>query len=168
MSGPGFGVESGGTRIAGEVRRTASVEETEALGAALAPALEAGDLIVLRGPLGAGKTRLVAGLARGIGAPGRVRSPSFTLLHEYRGRLPLFHADLYRLETRDVPGLGLEEALEQGPLAVEWGDRLPADLLADALFVEFTLDSEHERTLRASAAGPRGQALLEAWRRLPA
>jgi tRNA threonylcarbamoyladenosine biosynthesis protein TsaE len=82
------------------VRRTRSVEETEALGEALAPALQAGDVVVLQGPLGGGKTRLVAGIVRGLGATGRARSPSFTLLHEYQGRLTLFHADLYRLEPR--------------------------------------------------------------------
>ncbi len=148
------------------VRRTDGPEATEALGEALAPALEAGDLVALIGPLGSGKTRFVAGLARGLAARARVRSPSFTLLHEYRGRLPLFHADLYRLEPRDVPDLGLEEALEQGPLAVEWGDRLPAELLADALALEFTLVSERERDIAARGSGPRGRALLEAWRAL--
>jgi tRNA threonylcarbamoyladenosine biosynthesis protein TsaE len=153
---------------AGEApRRTQSPEATEALGRALAPALRTGDLIALHGPLGSGKTRFVAGLALGLDARARVRSPSFTLLHEYRGRLPLFHADLYRLEPRDVPGLGLEEALEQGPLAVEWGERLPPAMLADALAIRFELVSENERALHASGRGPRGLELLEAWRRLP-
>lgn len=147
-------------------RRTRGAEATEALGAALAPALEAGDLVALIGPLGSGKTRFVAGLARGLAARSRVRSPSFTLLHEYRGRLPLFHADLYRLEPRDVPDLGLEEALDQGPLAVEWGDRLPPALLADALVLEFRLVSELERDITARGSGPRGRVLLEAWREL--
>jgi tRNA threonylcarbamoyladenosine biosynthesis protein TsaE len=149
------------------VRRSLSVEATEALGEALAPALEAGDVVVLQGPLGGGKTRLVAGLARGLDAAARVRSPSFTLLHEYRGRLTLFHADLYRLEPRDVPGLGLEEALERGALAVEWGDRLPEELRSDALIVSFELVSEHERVLTAIGRGPRGSALGDAWRKLP-
>ncbi|HTO91045.1 MAG TPA: tRNA (adenosine(37)-N6)-threonylcarbamoyltransferase complex ATPase subunit type 1 TsaE [Candidatus Sulfotelmatobacter sp.] len=149
------------------VRLSAAVEETERLGEALAKSLEPGDRLLLLGPLGAGKTRLVAGLARGLGVKARVRSPSFTLLHEYHGRVPLYHADLYRLEERDVAGLGLEEALERGALAVEWGDRLPAGLRDDALTLEFELISERERRVTARAEGPRGHALLEAWRRLP-
>ena len=145
-------------------RRTDSPEATERLGEAFAPHLAAGDLLVLTGPLGAGKTRLVAGLARGLGAKGRVRSPSFTLLHEYAGTLPLFHADLYRLETREVDALGLDEALERGALVVEWGERLPAGTLADALTITFAIEGEHERSLVANATGPRGAELLAAWR----
>jgi len=141
-----------------------SAEETERLGASLAPHLAAGDLVALSGPLGAGKTRFVAGLARGLGYAARVRSPTFTLLHEYPGALPLFHADLYRLEARDVPGLGLDEALERGPLVVEWAERLPASYLGDALFVELEVASETTRRLTVSAAGTRGSALLDAWR----
>lgn len=148
-------------------RRSDSVEATERLGERLAPHLEPGDLVALVGPLGAGKTRLVAGLARGLGARGRVRSPSFTLLHQYTGRVPLFHADLYRLETREVEGLGLEEALERGPLVVEWGDRLPAADLADALRLEFEVTGPESRAIAASASGPRGRALLAAWEALP-
>ena len=104
MNGPGAPEGPGSVR-----RVTASAEATERLGAALAAGLRAGDVLVLTGPLGAGKTRLVAGLARGLGAPGRVRSPSFTLLNEYRGALPLHHLDLYRLAGHDADGLGLEE-----------------------------------------------------------
>lgn len=147
-------------------RRTHSPEATERLGEAFAPHLAAGDLVVLTGPLGAGKTRLVAGLARGLGAKGRVRSPSFTLLHEYAGALPLFHADLYRLETREVDALGLDEALERGALVVEWGERLPAASLADALTITFTIEGEHDRSFVANATGPRGAELLAAWRAL--
>jgi tRNA threonylcarbamoyladenosine biosynthesis protein TsaE len=149
-----------------EARRTSSAEETERLGEALARSLEIGDRLVLLGPLGSGKTRFVAGLARGLSAGARVRSPSFTLLHEYHGRLPLFHADLYRLESRDVAGLGLEEALERGVLVVEWGDRLPASFREDALTLEFELISDRERRMSARGDGPRGRALLAAWRSL--
>jgi tRNA threonylcarbamoyladenosine biosynthesis protein TsaE len=149
------------------VRRTGGVEETERLGEALAASLAPGDRIVLLGHLGCGKTRFAAGLARGLGAPSRVRSPSFTLLHEYHGRITLFHADLYRLDPRDVPGLGLEEAAERGVLAVEWGDRLPEGLRADALTLEFELVSENEREIAASASGPRSRVVLEAWRAIP-
>jgi tRNA threonylcarbamoyladenosine biosynthesis protein TsaE len=143
------------------------VEETERLGESFAAGLVEGDVLVLCGPLGSGKTRLVAGLARGLGASARVRSPSFTLLTEYRAAPPLFHVDLYRLEGSDVDGLGLEEPLDRGVLAVEWGEKLPAWLREDALTLEFEILSENERAIRASAAGERGEELLAAWRLAP-
>lgn len=150
------------------VRRvTAAVEETERLGEALAAGLVAGDVLVLTGPLGSGKTRFVAGLARGLGARSRVRSPSFTLLNEYRGALLLHHLDLYRLEGRDVDDLGLEELVDEGVLAVEWGEKLPGWLRADALTLCFEVLSEQERGVTAGATGGRGRELLALWRRLP-
>jgi len=152
----------------GTRRVSSSVEETERLGEALAAALVTGDVLVLSGPLGSGKTRFVAGLARGLGAKSRVRSPSFTLLNEYRGALTLHHLDLYRLEGPDVEGLGLEELVDEGALAVEWGEKLPAWLREDALTLGFEVLSESERALTASAAGPRGAALFAVWQRLPA
>lgn len=150
-------------------KRTASVEATERLGTAFAPALRAGDVIALRGDLGAGKTRFVAGLARGLDPRARVRSPSFTLVNEYLGvpgGLSLFHLDLYRLGTGEVDGLGLEEYAERGALAVEWGERLPSGWLTEALMLAFTAGEGDTRTIAASAWGGRGKALLEAWRAL--
>lgn len=163
MNGPRPAGAPGGTR-----RVTVSAAATERLGTALAAALAAGDVLVLTGPLGAGKTRLVAGLARGLGATSRVRSPSFTLLNEYRGALPLHHLDLYRLEGAEADGLGLEELVEDGVLAAEWGERLPGWLRADALTIAFEVLGEEERALTAAGSGARGLALLEAWRALPA
>ena len=124
-------------------------------------------MLVLTGPLGSGKTRFVAGLARGLGARSRVRSPSFTLLNEYRGALTLHHLDLYRLEGPEVDGLGLEELVDDGALAVEWGEKLPAWLREDALTLVFEVLSERERAVTASPAGPRGAALLAVWERMP-
>jgi len=144
-------------------RTTASAEATEGLGEGLAPALEAGDVIALRGPLGAGKTRFVAGLARGLAAGARVRSPTFTLVNEYPGRILLVHLDLYRLEPAEVAALGLEHYLEHGALVAEWGEKLPFARRADALSLEFAIVSEHERAITAEAAGDRGAALLAAW-----
>ncbi len=149
-------------------KHTRSVEGTDQLGVAFAPALQLGDVVALRGPLGAGKTRFVAGLARGMSPSARVRSPSFTLVNEYLGALPLFHLDLYRLEgMRDVEGLGLEEYAERGALVVEWGERLPSAWLAEALMIAIEPGEGDARVLRASAFGGRGKALLEAWRALP-
>jgi tRNA threonylcarbamoyladenosine biosynthesis protein TsaE len=145
-------------------RRSRSAAETAGLGEALAPALEAGDVVALSGPLGGGKTCFVTGLAHGLEAKARVRSPSFTIVNEYRGRLPLIHLDLYRVETGDVAALGLEEQLERGALVVEWGEKLPGHLLREALSLRFEIASEAERVICASAARGRGLALLEAWR----
>ncbi len=149
-------------------RITRSAEETARLGEALAPALATGDVIALMGELGAGKTRFVAGLARGLACRARVRSPSFAIVNEYHGRLLLLHLDLYRIDPRDLGGLGLDEYLERGVLAVEWGERLPERDRAVALTIRFTAPDPDTRELVASAESGRGLALLEAWSRLPA
>ena len=149
-------------------RRSAAVEETERWGAALAPALQCGDVLALSGPLGAGKTRFVAGLARGLAAAARVRSPTYTLVNEYPGRLMLAHLDLYRVTTSEAEALGLEEYLERGVLVVEWGEKLPAPWRAEALTLEFAILSERERVITASARAGRGVELLAAWRNLDA
>ena len=149
-------------------KRTSSVEATERLGAAVARELRPGDVLALSGPLGAGKTRLVAGLVHALSPGARVRSPSFTLVNEIEGELPVFHLDLYRLDDgREVESLGLEEYAERGVLVVEWGERLPHPWLANALRVAVTPLSEEERTFTASGEGDRGRALLAAWCALP-
>lgn len=142
-----------------------SAGETERAGAGLAKSLDAGDVIALSGPLGAGKSRLVAGVARGLGCPAPVRSPTFTLINQYSGRLTLFHADLYRVDPADVEGLGLSECLGLGALVVEWGEKLPQSLRAEALTLEIESLAENQRRFVA-LAGPaaRGARLLEAWR----
>jgi tRNA threonylcarbamoyladenosine biosynthesis protein TsaE len=138
---------------------------TERLGAALATALEPGDIVALTGPLGAGKTRFVVGLARGLAAAARVRSPTFTLINEYRGRIRLMHVDLYRLDDREVGPLGLEEALEDAAVVVEWGEKLPVDWRREALRIRFEAVGIGERRLTAEADGERARALLEQWSR---
>jgi tRNA threonylcarbamoyladenosine biosynthesis protein TsaE len=109
-------------------RTTQSEDETADIGRELAASLEPGSVVLLFGDLGAGKTAFVRGLAEGLGVgPDEVSSPTFTLIQEYRGgRLPMFHADLYRLNhPREVEELGLEEIGEGGVLAVEWAEKLP-------------------------------------------
>lgn len=100
--------------------------ETAAVGRALAETLAAGDVVLLYGDLGAGKTAFVKGLAEGLGVPrDEVSSPTFTLVQEYRGgRLTLFHVDLYRLDDpREIDDLGLDELAEAGVVAIEWAEK---------------------------------------------
>jgi tRNA threonylcarbamoyladenosine biosynthesis protein TsaE len=105
---------------------SASEQDTIEAGHELATRLSAGDIVLLYGDLGAGKTAFVRGLARGLGAAAAdVSSPTFTLIQEYRGgRVPLFHADLFRLTPGEATDIGLDEVGEDGVLAIEWADRL--------------------------------------------
>jgi tRNA threonylcarbamoyladenosine biosynthesis protein TsaE len=103
---------------------TESEDETTAAGEQLAAALRGGDVILLYGELGAGKTAFVRGLARGLGAPeADVSSPTFTIIQEYVGRVPLYHVDLYRVEPSEVEDLGLEELVSgDAVVAIEWAE----------------------------------------------
>lgn len=143
-----------------------SPAETRALAARLGARLAPGDVVALMGELGSGKTEFVHGLAQGLEVPPQVpvASPSFTLVHEYPGRLTLVHIDLYRLE-KVPPDLlpDLEEYLA-GPqaVAVEWAERL-ADLLPpDHLEVHLAITGPKKRTLTLFPHGPRSQKLLQA------
>src|SRR3954471_11671309 len=112
-------------------RITRSEAETISVARDIAASLSAGDVLLLSGDLGAGKTAFVRGLAEGLGVSrDEVSSPTFTLIQEYRGgRLPLFHVDLYRIEDpREFDELGLDEIAEDGVLAVEWAEKLDTRL----------------------------------------
>ena len=116
--------------MATQVFETSSEEETSAVGERLGASMRAGEVVLLYGELGTGKTAFVRGLARGLGAPPEdVTSPTFTLIQEYRGRVALYHVDLYRLAPREVDDLGLDELAAGGVLAIEWAgrwtDRIP-------------------------------------------
>ena len=103
-----------------------SADDTRGTGRRLGMAAAAGDVLLLDGPLGAGKTVLVQGLAEGLGSKAEVISPTFVLVRQYRGRLELVHADLYRLDDRvEIEALGLLELSADGVLALEWADRAP-------------------------------------------
>lgn len=115
-------------------------EATIAFGRAYAARLAAGDVLALTGELGAGKTHFVKGLAAGLGAGVEVTSPTFTLIHEYpAGRLPLFHFDLYRLESEDeLLRIGFDDYLDaRGVLALEWADKFPALLPPHTRWLRF-------------------------------
>lgn len=113
------------------IAESQSEADTIAVARELARTLRAGDVVLLSGNLGAGKTAFVRGLAEGLGiGPEEVSSPTFTIVHEYAGgRLTLYHADLYRLERTATEDIGLEEmGVKDGVLAIEWPDRLTHDL----------------------------------------
>lgn len=136
----------------GESRVTRSEDETAAVARHLAAGLKAGDVLLLSGNLGAGKTAFVRGLAAGLGIdPDEVSSPTFTLVHEYRGgRLTLYHADLYRLERVATEDLGLEEmGVSEGVLAIEWPDRMSREL-SGARKVQIEIVDENTRRLSFS------------------
>jgi tRNA threonylcarbamoyladenosine biosynthesis protein TsaE len=117
-----------------------NVEATVAFGRDFAARLVAGDVLALCGELGAGKTHFVKGLATGLGASTEATSPTFTLIHEYRdGRLPLFHFDLYRLESEDeLLRVGFDDYLDSGGvLAIEWADKFPALLPPHTRWLRF-------------------------------
>jgi tRNA threonylcarbamoyladenosine biosynthesis protein TsaE len=117
-----------------------SVEETRALGEELGRAvLRAGDVVVLSGELGTGKTALAQGVGRGLGVEGPVVSPTFTLVREYEGRVRLCHVDVYRLErVQEFHELGFEEQLEESVTLIEWGEAAGSALPADRLEVRLT------------------------------
>jgi tRNA threonylcarbamoyladenosine biosynthesis protein TsaE len=109
---------------------TSAAEETEAAGEELGRRLRRGDLVLLKGELGAGKTTFVRGVARGTGSTSAVASPTFQLVRIYPGRQQLAHVDLYRLEKGDdLSDLGLDELLDSGAVVVEWGERLASPLV---------------------------------------
>jgi tRNA threonylcarbamoyladenosine biosynthesis protein TsaE len=109
-------------------RDTSSAAQTEAAGEELGRRLRPGDLVLLKGELGAGKTTFVRGMARGVGSAAPVASPTFQLVRIYPGRVQLAHVDLYRLVKDDeVCDVGLDELLDAGAVVIEWGERLTGD-----------------------------------------
>jgi tRNA threonylcarbamoyladenosine biosynthesis protein TsaE len=115
--------------VTADALTTTTEEETSAAGERLAASLRPGDVVLLYGDLGAGKTAFVRGMARGIGAnPDEVSSPTFTIVQEYAGRdVTLYHVDLYRLEPAEVEDLGLDELVSaDGIVAIEWAARWPS------------------------------------------
>ncbi|MBQ3704952.1 MAG: tRNA (adenosine(37)-N6)-threonylcarbamoyltransferase complex ATPase subunit type 1 TsaE [Clostridia bacterium] len=136
--------------------RTESAEETRALGVRLAAELRAGDVILLEGPLGAGKSELARGIAQGMGVRETVTSPTFTILNVYSGeRLPLYHFDWYRLESaEELYEMGMDEYLGgDGVALVEWPGRCPEALPADFLMIEISPEGEETRRIRAVRHG---------------
>jgi len=147
------------------VLHAASAEETKAWGRKLAHLLFPGAVIGLEGELGAGKTCFVKGLASGLGLDeDEIASPTFTLIAEhYRGRIPLYHIDLYRMAGAEVEELGIDEYLYgQGVTAIEWFQFLPTGyVVAEYLRISFVIAENEERMLEVSARGERHERMLE-------
>lgn len=149
-----------------EIGRTNSAEETKALAAKLAGALEPGAVIALDGDLGAGKTQFTQGLAAALGIADAVTSPTFNLMVVYDGgRLPLYHFDLYRLEDPlELEDVGFYEYVEaDGVACVEWATKFPDELPDDRLEVYLEVTGETERLMRARALGSQSATALAAW-----
>ncbi len=144
-------------------------EATRALSACLGRVAVAGTVVLLSGELGSGKTVVAQGVGRGLQVPGVVNSPTFVLVSEHLGgRLPLFHADLYRLAAAgEIAELDLHDVARDGVLLVEWPQRAGDDLPADRITVSLTGGSgENDRNLDWRAVGPIAQSVLQALRDL--
>jgi tRNA threonylcarbamoyladenosine biosynthesis protein TsaE len=141
-----------------------SAEETRRIGEIIGEMAEAGTLIALKGDLGSGKTALVQGLARGLEVPEEVyvTSPSYTLVNEYPGRLPLFHLDLYRLSDTDFDDIGLYDILDthSAVVAIEWAERLGPDSRFEGLTLQIEITGENTRNIVFTAYGDRQLQLL--------
>jgi len=145
--------------------RAESADAMQALGERLGRALRAGDVVALIGPLGAGKTTFVQGLARGAGVPAErhVASPTFALVNEHPGRVALVHADLYRINDRaELLELGLDDAFDRAAVAIEWLDRFPDAAPADRLELTIAIEPDDARSVTFEGTGPRGDALVAA------
>ena len=148
--------------------RTKSVDDTKALAAEVATLARPGDLILLAGDLGTGKTAFVQGFARSLGVTEQVTSPAFVLVRSYDGRLPLVHLDVYRLDhLQELVDLGIAEMLDSDVVTlIEWGDVVAPALPADFLEVRLEAgDTEDDRVLSLRAVGPMWPARLSALRR---
>lgn len=152
---------------------TYSPEDTHRLGVVLGQVMSAGDVVLLSGALGAGKTTFSQGIATGLAIDEEVTSPTFTLVHEYNGRIPLIHMDLYRLYADDgtvdanrLAGLGWEDYLESdAAVLVEWPAAV-AEEIPDALLIRVVrapMPRIDERTFECKTSGPQSWRLLDEW-----
>jgi tRNA threonylcarbamoyladenosine biosynthesis protein TsaE len=141
----------------GEDTRIVSVSDEETFGAgeALGGLLEEGSVVALRGPLGAGKTRFCAGVCSALGVREPVTSPTYTIVHEYAGRLPVRHIDAYRLRgADDFEEVGGRELLDAGGVSlIEWSDIIEASLPPDAVRVDIAIDGDGRRVISVRRGG---------------
>lgn len=147
---------------------TRSPEQTRTSGQRIGKALARGMVLSLEGDLGCGKTVFVQGLARGLSVPEAVyvTSPSYALIHEYPGRIPLFHIDLYRIDGPDgMEDLGLYDILYgEGVIAIEWGERIQEALPPEGMTIRFTMVGDDARNISMSAYGLQAANVLRTLR----
>ncbi len=142
---------------------TTDAGETQALGQALAPILRPRDVVSLTGDLGAGKTTMVQGIARALGVGEPVLSPTFTLVRQYHGVMPIYHLDVYRLDRiQDVIDLGLDEMVDDDALVlIEWGDAIEGLLPEEHLQIKLSIPGDDDR--RRVAISARGATWAARW-----
>lgn len=144
--------------------RTRSLEETQALAEMIGQKIDKGSIISLSGELGSGKTAFVQGLAKGLEVPADffITSPTFTLINEYPGRLPLYHMDLYRLTSMDdLEELGFFDIIKgDGVIAIEWADKLPEHLLNESICVSIEIADETDRIFSVIIYGQKNFDLI--------
>ena len=141
-------------------------EDTVALGTELAAHLRAGDLVVLSGPLGAGKTAFTQGIGAGLEVTGRITSPTFVIARVHAGDVPLVHVDAYRLRGQaavDLDDLDLDLELERSVVVVEWGEGVVEQLSDSHLEVRIARHDDDSRTVELHGAGPRWEATHPPW-----
>jgi tRNA threonylcarbamoyladenosine biosynthesis protein TsaE len=149
--------------------RSRSVADTQRLAAIVSELVRPGDVIVLAGDLGAGKTAFTKGLAAALGISDVVTSPTFVLVQEYEGPVPLAHVDVYRLEhPAELPDLGIDDLLDgERVVVVEWGDKIAAALPADRLEVHLAFgEGDDDRRIEIVATGPQWHVRKESLRQL--
>lgn len=150
------------------VFQTKSAPETIRLGRKIGRLLIGGDVIALVGELGTGKTQFIKGLASGVGVKNSkyLSSPSFTLIHEYQGRTPFYHIDLFRLKTEEeAEELGLEEYFHgDGITAIEWADKILSLLPRELLWTQITYTGVHTRSIEITGKGKRYEEILEGFK----
>jgi tRNA threonylcarbamoyladenosine biosynthesis protein TsaE len=147
---------------------TKSPEETQKLGYLIGKRLKAGDVVALFGDLGSGKTCLIQGIAKALEVKeGTVNSPTFTLINEYQGNIPVYHIDLYRIQkAEELSDLGLEEYIySHGLCAIEWADRIEEFLVDGFLRVKIFWESENSRRFDIIGIGKRYEKIVEEFQR---
>lgn len=146
------------------VLQTKRPSDTIKIGKRIGACLKPGDVVALVGELGTGKTQFIKGLAAGaeVGKPTYISSPSFTLINEYKGKVPFYHIDLYRLETEaEAEELGLEEYFQgRGMTMIEWADRIPSLLPKETLRIHLHYTGKHSRSIEILGKGKRYEELV--------
>ncbi|MFL2640020.1 MAG: tRNA (adenosine(37)-N6)-threonylcarbamoyltransferase complex ATPase subunit type 1 TsaE [Dehalococcoidia bacterium] len=145
---------------------TSNSDETLAFGTAIGETLEGDELFLMVGPLGAGKTKMTQGIANGLGVNEYTKSPSFVLVNEYEGRLPLIHADLYRVaKAEEAWLLGLDDYVSQGcVIVVEWGDRAPDIFPDDHIVITINVVSNDVRDIVIESKGSKSDSTLSTFK----